>query len=508
MNNLSLSQQAAASANISTSMPDIPSGEKGKPGKGRFKGKIAKAVSGARKRAPDKGSIRTGSSALKKPLKQLREAGEQGFRKLASKGYLDSETAESLYSKNIPAFARHYQDALNAYVQKNCLHYQYLKGYLAENPEDFVFRLPESAEDEPAVTVTQMRPTFEAFAEEIASLLEGHGSAGTLAKELIKSLEPLGLSLSPAMTTRTWSVYMKAPGIADSSVQPETACDNNSPPGVSQFQRTDSEERLRNKALEEKKIKEENLKKELAGNIQRLRQENGLAFDKCTITRRVAEEIVRFDACWQEPVGLSDYREFHVASTADDLEKLSLEMLVAEENSLKFKNQKLQEYIALIWESFPVLSDQRQCPLVQFKDHYSVKEVLTEATAILDQPALQTCRSGGLLKSRLFASRYAREQEGRESMLDDLQHLNALGESLKGFDSLAQAAENSAWFMNLVGECLRKGMPQPVLTLGKIKTSSDFRKTWKEKLEQWGIERIDKPSPALQEQPAMGQLAE
>ncbi|MBO9480730.1 hypothetical protein [Salinisphaera sp. G21_0] len=51
------------------------------------KGKIAKAVSGARKRAQDKGNTKTESSALKQPLKQLREAGEQGLKKHGRKSW-------------------------------------------------------------------------------------------------------------------------------------------------------------------------------------------------------------------------------------------------------------------------------------------------------------------------------------------------------------------------------------------------------------------------------------
>lgn len=506
MNNLSLSHQAASSTNtnISTQMLATQSDEKAKPGKARFKGKIAKAVSGARKLAQDIGSGRIESSALKQQLKQIQEAGEQGLKKLVSKDYLDSEAAESLYKEKIPTFARYYQEALNTYVEKGCHHYEFLKGYLEQKPGGFVFKLQESPEGVLSVSVSQMRPTFKGFAEEIASLLEGHGSGGTLAKELIKSLEPLGLSLSPAITKRAWSVHMKAPETADSAVQPEAACGAKSQPGVSQFQRTDSEERLKIKELEEKKIKEEKLKKDLAINIEKLYQENKLAFEKCKISRRVAEVIFRFDSCWQEPEGLTDYRDFQVVGTADNLEKLSLEMLLAEQESLKSKNKRLQEYIVLLWESFPSPSDQRQRPLVRFKNNYSVKQVRTEADEILSQPPQQSCISGGSVKSRLFSSRYAQEQTTRKSMLNDLQELYELGVSLSEYDSLAQVAENSAWFMNLVGECLRKGMPEPVLKLGKIKMSSDFRKIWKEKLELWGIERVDKPSPTLREQPATG----
>ncbi|USE36463.1 hypothetical protein [Endozoicomonas sp. SCSIO W0465] len=487
MNNLSQSQQAASSTNTSTQILDAQSGEKAKQGKGRFKGKVAKAMSRARKRTQDNGNIELSA------LKQSRSMGKHGLKKLYNKGYLDPAAADRLYKKLISDFCRGYQAALNVYVKQDCKHYRYLQGYLAENPAGFVFKLQESPEGVLSVIVTEMQPTFKQFADEIASLLKGHGPGGTLGKALIKSLGPLGLSLSPTMINRTWSVHMKAPETADSAVQPEAACEAKTQPGKRYFQRSGSDEAIRNKKIENNKIEEEKLKKGLMDNIKKLRQENGLAFDKCTITKRVAEAHFRFDSCWQKPERVQDYREFQVDSSADNLATLSLEMLSAEEESLKFKNRKLQEYIAILWESFPSLLDQR--PLVRFNNRYSVAQVKTEADEILGQPAQHSRISFRLVKSLLFSSRYAQEQIMRDSTLDDLQYLQDLGTSLAGFETLAKAAENSAWFMNLVGECLRKGMPEPVLTLGKIKVSSDFRKIWKEKLAQWGIERVDKPSP-------------
>ncbi|WP_257264115.1 hypothetical protein, partial [Endozoicomonas sp. ONNA2] len=256
MKNLSLRQQAASSTSISKQMPDTQSDAKAKPGKRRFKGKIVKAVSDAVKLAQDMGSNIAESSVLKKPLKQYRAAGEQGLKLFANKSYLDPEAADDIYKKKITDFRRAYEKALNVYVQqKDPRHYSFLKGYLENNPKAFVFELQESPDGTTSVTVTKMRKTFTGFAEEIACLLKGHGSGGNLAKALIDSLEPLGLSLSSAIIGSSWSVHMKVPEVDDSQVQPETADDTDSLPSVSPFQRSDSKEQLRLKELEEKRIK-------------------------------------------------------------------------------------------------------------------------------------------------------------------------------------------------------------------------------------------------------------
>ncbi|WP_257294193.1 hypothetical protein [Endozoicomonas sp. YOMI1] len=228
-------------------------------------------------------------------------------------------------------------------------------------------------------------------------------------------------------------------------------CEAKSQPGKSQLQRTDSEERIRNqKIIEENKIKEEKLKKDLVGNIERLRQENGLAFDKCTITKRAAKALFDFDPCWHESDGLPNYGEFQVASTTDNLEGFSLETLLAEEKSLKFMNQKLCEYIALLWDSFPSPSDQRQRPLIRFKYNYSVERVKTEADEILAQPAQQSCISGGSVKSQMFSSRYAREQKRRESLLDELR---ARALCLTPFDSAQDERRSSSKPVKLIKDC-------------------------------------------------------
>ena len=425
-----------------------------------------------------KDKMKTEISSLQKRVKEFQVTDSQWFNLLDKHKCLSSEASEVFYQEKIKEFAQCYQDGLNAYLrQKPDKHFSYLKGYEKSNPHYYSFRTEESNEGMLSVVVPTMPGTFSTFSQQLGSLLAGHGKSGSLAKLLKKSFEPLGLACD-TLVGDTWLVRLKAaqmPDIAPGKEPCDTVCHEANKPVFSQ-----SGQSMINEEIKLRLIKE----------IRSLYQTNESDFGLCRLSQQIAYLHQCYDPGWQAPAELPDYSFYRAAKLSDDgLESLANEALLATKRDIFSKNESLKKYVNLLWESFPSLLDDRE--LVRFNEAFTTTQIMREAMDILEKPPQ---RRSEWIKSRLFSSRYEQENRTRESIQQGLLKLQALGDSIRGYPDLAQSVDHSAWFMNLVGECIRQGMPERLFKLGKITVSSGFRKIWKEQLLQWNIERSDKPA--------------